>query len=79
MRTGNYGVSCVMTGEIGDDIAVIPIAMVDTAVTALFALPMLMDMDIGMESGITVLLASMCKSGSDQKNVVERNVKNSEG
>ena len=79
MRTDNYGVSCVMTGEIGDDIAVIPIAMVDTAVTALFALPMPMDMDIGMESGITVLLASMCKSGSDQKNVVERNVKNSEG
>jgi len=67
-----------MTGEIGDDIAVIPIAMVDTAVTALFALPMLMDMDIGMESGITVLLASMCKSGSDQKNAVERNVKNCE-
>jgi len=26
-------------------------------------------MDIGMESGITVLLASMCKSGSDQKNL----------
>lgn len=65
MRTGNYVVSCVMTGEIGVDIAVIPIAMVDTAVTALFAQPM--DMDIGMESGITVLLASMCKSGYDQK------------
>lgn len=74
MRTDNYGVSCVMTGEIGDDIAVIPIAMVDTAVTALFALPMLMDMDIGMESGITVLLASMCRSGSDQKNALQRNV-----
>ncbi len=69
VRTGNYVVSCVMTGEIGVDIAVIPIAMVDTAVTALFALPMPMDMDIGMESGITVLLASMCKSGSDQKNL----------
>ena len=79
MRTDNYGVSCVMTGEIGDDIAVIPIAMVDTAVTALFALPMLMDMDIGMESGITVLLASMCKSGSNQKNAVQRNVLNNMG
>ncbi len=69
MRTGNYGVSFVMTGEIGDDIAVIPIAMVDTAVTALFAQPMPMDMAIAMEPGITVLLASMCKSGSDQKNL----------
>ena len=74
MRTGNYGVSCVMTGEIGDDIAVIPIAMVYTADTDLFALPMPMDMDIGMESGITVLLASTCKSGSNQKNAVQRNV-----
>lgn len=74
MRTGNYGVSFVMTGEIGDDIAVIPTAMVDTAVTALFALPMPMDMAIGMELGITVLLASMCKSGSDQKNALQRNV-----
>jgi len=63
-----------MTGEIGDDIAVIPTAMVDTAVTALFALPMPMDMAIGMELGITVLLASMYKSGSDQKNALQRNV-----
>ena len=74
MRTGNYGVSCVMTGEIGDDIAVIPIAMAYIADTALFALPMPMDMAIGMESDITVPLASMCKSGSDQKNAVQRNV-----
>lgn len=73
MRTGNYGVSCVMTGEIGEDIAVIPIAMVYIADNALFALPMPMDMAIEMESGITVLLASMCKSGSDQKNAVQRN------
>jgi hypothetical protein len=73
MRTGNYGVSCVMTGEIGEDIAVIPIAMVYVADNALFALPMPMDMAIEMESGITVLLASMCKSGSDQKNAVQRN------
>ena len=71
--------SCVMTGEIGDDIAVIPITMVDTAVTALFALPMPMDMAIGMESGITVLLASMCKSGSDQKKAVQRNLLNNVG
>ena len=48
-----------MTDEIGIDIAVIAIAMEGLAVTGLFVLPtpMDMDMDTGMEQGITVLQA----------------------
>ena len=57
MRTGNYVVSCVMTDGIGIDIAVIAIAMEGLAVTGLFVLPTPMDMDTGMDQGITVLQA----------------------
>ena len=43
MKIGNYVVSCVMTDEIGIDIAVIAIAMEGLAVTGLFVLPTPMD------------------------------------
>ena len=57
MKIGNYVVSCVMTDEIGIDIAVIAIAMEGLAVIGLFVLPTPMDMDTGMDQGITVLQA----------------------
>ena len=46
-----------MTDGIGIDIAVIGTAMEEVAVTGLFVLPTPMDMDTGMEQGITVLQA----------------------
>ena len=46
-----------MTDGIGIDIAVIAIAMESLAVTGLFVLPTPMEMDTGMEQGITVLQA----------------------
>ena len=61
MRTGNYAVSCVMTDGIGIVIAVIATAVEDLAATAPFVPPTPMDMEIGMEAGTTVLLASTCK------------------
>jgi hypothetical protein len=54
-----------MTDGIGIDIAVIAIAMEGLAVTGLFVLPTPMDMDTGMEQGITVLQALMFKLGFD--------------
>ena len=61
MKTGNYDVSYDMTDGIGIDIAVIGIAMEELAVTGPLVLPTPMDMATGMEPGITVPQASMCK------------------
>ncbi|MDB4639104.1 hypothetical protein OAE83_01245 [bacterium] len=46
-----------MTDGIGIDIAVTAIAMEGLAVIGLFVLPTPMDMDTGMDQGITVLQA----------------------
>ena len=61
MKKGNYVVSYDMTDGIGIDIAVRGIAMEELAVTGPFVLPTHMDMATGMEPGITVPQASMCK------------------
>ena len=50
-----------MTGGIGIDIAVITTALEDMEVIYHFVLPTPMDMATGMEPGITVPQASMCK------------------
>ena len=49
-----------MTGGIGIDIAVIITALEDMEVISHFVLPTPMDMATGMETGITVLLDSIC-------------------
>jgi hypothetical protein len=56
-----------MTDGIGIDIAAIGIAMEELAVTGPFVLPTPMDMATGMEPGITVPQASMCKLDFDLK------------